>query len=266
MDPSVRSRENQSLQSHSMESDSPALSTASRLGRDWRGAWHAIRTLIADSERTDAVFDLIEALDGASDDDGTTEYAAHPEGGRLLDERPDLLAALCDRERLAQLPAGSFGRAYYDFTEKTEITAEGLVAADEEREQPSPQNADSDYLSKRGRDCHDLWHVLTGYGTDEAGEVSVLAFSCGRYQSLGLRVIVFAGALFGPRTWNFRWERYLWRALKRGKRADLEYARYEDWLPLPLDEVRRIANIDPPEIAHPEGVVSASRIDGLVVS
>ena len=239
-----------------------------RTGRDWRRAWRAIRTLIADSERTDAVFDLVEALDRQSDEDEMREYASHPEGKLLLEDRPDLLAALCDRESLARLPEGSFGRAYYEFTEASGISAEGLVAADEGRETKASddRNANSEYLSKRGRDCHDLWHVLTGYGTDEAGEISVLAFSCGRYRSLGLRVIVFFGALLGPWTWSFAWERYLWRALRRGRRADLDYARYEDWLPLPLDEVRRLAEVDPPEVAHPNGIVVGGRVQELAIN
>jgi ubiquinone biosynthesis protein COQ4 len=245
----------------------PKQTTARKAGRDWRGAWRAIRTLIADAERTDAVFDLIEALDRESDQDEVREYARHPEGRRLLEERPQLLDRLCDREALAQLAPGSFGRAYFDFTEANGITADGLVAADEKRDRKAPtdRNADDEYLSKRGRDCHDLWHVLTGYGTDEAGEVAVLSFSCGRYQSLGLRVIVLAGALLGPWTWNFAWERYLWRAHRRGKRADLEFARYEDWLTQPLDEVRRLAKVEAPEVAHPEGIIAAGRIEGLAI-
>ena len=43
-------------------------------------------------------------------------FRARPEGRRLLVQRPDLRAALSDREALADLPDGSFGRAYLDFT------------------------------------------------------------------------------------------------------------------------------------------------------
>ena len=34
--------------------------------RDWARAWTALRVLIADSERTDQVFEIIEALAGSS--------------------------------------------------------------------------------------------------------------------------------------------------------------------------------------------------------
>ena len=37
------------------------------------------------------------------------------------------------------------------------------------------------------RDMHDLWHVLTGYGMDEAGEAANLAFSLGAGPESGHR-------------------------------------------------------------------------------
>ena len=65
-----------------------------RAGRDWRGARRALRALLRDPERTDAVFDLIEALNRRQDEKALAKYAADPRGRRLLAERPDLLAAL----------------------------------------------------------------------------------------------------------------------------------------------------------------------------
>lgn len=232
-----------------------------RAGRDWRGARRALRELIRDPERTDAVFDLIEALNRRQDEKALAKYAADPRGRRLLAERPDLLAALVDHASLARLPEGSLGRRYLDFVRANGITAEGLVEADEGRAVRLARGDDSApaYLDRRGRDCHDLWHVLTGYGTDQAGEVSVLAFTCGRYPSAGLLLLVATGAVLGPRTWDFYWQRYLWRAYRRGWKADLDYASYEEWLALPLDEVRRRASIEQAERAHPGGIIAGTR-------
>ena len=44
-------------------------------------------------------------------------------GQTLLEEQPNIVNALNDREALAVLPEGSIGRAYYDF-----VHAEGLSA------------------------------------------------------------------------------------------------------------------------------------------
>ena len=46
-------------------------------------------------------------------------FAASASGAALLAERPSLLAALSDREALARLPDGSFGRAYLAYLEPT---------------------------------------------------------------------------------------------------------------------------------------------------
>ena len=239
-------------------------------GRDWRRAGRAFTTLVRDQQRTDAVFDLLDSLEQKDDAEVVRRFSARPEGRRLLEERPNLVSALNAREALRRLPEASLGRAYLDFVEANEISALGLVAADEEREERDVRGGESEiqYLRERGRDCHDLWHVLTGYGTDEAGEISVLAFSCGQFHNLGLKLIVVAGAIIGHQSWDFSWQRYVWSCYQRGKRADLDCARYEEWLELPLVEARRRAAIEPPEVAHPAGIIaggpSHDGVDGPV--
>jgi hypothetical protein len=63
---------------------------------------------------------------------------------------------------LEHAPAGSLGRAYYDFVTSNEFTFPG--------EKGSPPEVIS---------LHDLTHVLSGYGTDPVGELQVLAFHAG---------------------------------------------------------------------------------------
>jgi len=246
------------------QTQKPARET--RRGRDWRGAWRSLRTLIADTERTDAVFDLIEALEKEPDDSWLDEVRADARGRSLLEQRPNLVAHLNDRDTLARLSEGSFGRTYFDFVTRNKITADGLIEADEGRgDKPFDEDEARAFMSARGRDSHDLWHVLTGYGTDEAGELSVLAFTYGQYPSLGILLIVLAGALLGPKDLAFSWQRYLWRAYRRGKAAELDLAPYEEWLPLDLSEVRRRAGIEEPEVAHPGGVIAGGRdSDGII--
>ena len=95
------------------------------------------------------------------------------------------------------------------------------------------------------------------------GEVALLAFTYASYPNPGIAVILLAATLIGPKTLTLQWERYLWQAYRRGTQADLDFARYEDWLPLPLEEVRRKASIVPPEEAHPGiGIVEGSRESG----
>ena len=257
--------------SRSPASIEPATATPARAParrppkkRDWSRAWKAVRVLHRDPERTDQVFEILEALEGPTNERSFREFAGHPEGMRLLEERPCLLDALSDHDRLRALPEGSFGRAYLAFMEEANLNARDLVEAEAQAvAAPTELDPDRRWLSDRGRDSHDLWHVLTGYGRDEAGEAALLAFTYANYRNLGIVLILLVAALMGPKTPTFRWERYLAQAYRRGAKANLDFARYEEWLPLPLEEVRRRAGIVAPERAHPGvGIVVGSREPG----
>jgi ubiquinone biosynthesis protein COQ4 len=231
---------------------------------EWRRAWHALKRLIEDPKRTEQVFEITDALAGASFERLFQQFASHPDGQRLLAERPSLLARLSDRETLRALPAGSFGRAYIEFMEGGNLTADGLVEADEMvvRDDTRVEEPNRRFYGDRVRDMHDLWHVLTGYGMDEAGEAANLAFTLAQIPNKGIALIVAAAAVIGPKDWRLSWQRYLYRAWKRGRRAAmLTVAPYESLLERPLDEVRRALSIEPPEVAHPEGVIVATMED-----
>ncbi len=224
----------------------------------WRKAWRALRSLIADPERTEQVFELIRALAGGSGERLFQRFLGRPEGRELLRERPDLLATLRDAARLAALPEGSFGRAYADFMGTARLRADGLVEAADAVRQPEDGALDPErrWFFDRLRDMHDLWHVLTGYGRDLAGEAANLSFTWAQTRNRGIGAIVVAAALLGPKTLDCHWRRYLFRCWWRGRRAAfLPLARYEELLPRPLDAVRRELGIDAPERARPGGVL-----------
>lgn len=248
-----------------MESVGPGRSTSHR-PLDWGRAWRALKVVIADAERTDQVFEIIDALSGRSFERSFARFAAHPEGAQLLRERPSLLAALSDRAALEGMPPGSFGRAYADFMRDGGLTADGLIEADLEAERnstapPAEIDADMRWYGERSRDMHDLWHVLTGYGRDEAGEAANLAFTQAQLPNGGVALIVVAAALIGPKDWKLSWPRYLYAAWRRGRRTtQLTLARWEELLPQPLDEVRRRLGVPPAHAAHPGGIIVAQRV------
>jgi ubiquinone biosynthesis protein COQ4 len=231
---------------------------------EWRRAWRALRTLIADSERTDQVFEIVRALSGNSFERAFQRFIATGEGLRMLAERPSLLATLSNREALEALPAGSFGRAYAQFMHEGQLDAAGLVEAEQMADQnfakDQPFDPDREFFGDRLRDMHDLWHVLTGYGRDEAGEAANLAFTLGQVWNPGIAFIVLAGALIGPKDRTLYWQRYLFRAWRRGRRATLlTAAPYERLLRLPLEEVRRQLGIVPAAEIHPDGILVGNR-------
>ncbi len=227
----------------------------------WRKARTALGRLIADPERTELVFELIDALAGNSGERLFQRFLRRPDAALLLAEKPSLLASLRDLPRLEGLPAGSLGREYARFMREGGIEAQGLVDASEEadrNEREVPLDPDREWFYARLRDMHDLWHVLTGYGRDVAGEAANLAFTYAQTRNRGIGAIVVAAALKGPKSLDLAWPRYLWRAWRRGARASLlPAAHYEALLPLPLSEARRRLGVAPPEQAHPGGILVA---------
>jgi ubiquinone biosynthesis protein COQ4 len=110
-----------------------------------------------------------------------------PEGRRLLDQRPTLQGRELDLEALARLPADTLGHEFVRYFRDNGIAP--FVTT-------FPVANDVDYLSKRYRETHDLFHVITGYGTDEPGEMELQAFVLG---NLGLRQAVLILAYSIPR-------------------------------------------------------------------
>jgi ubiquinone biosynthesis protein COQ4 len=234
---------------------------------EWKAARRALDELIEDPERTDRVFVLIEALAGNSGERLFQRFLRHPNAPRLLAEKPSLLAALSDHDRLGSLPPGSLGREYLRFMREGGIEAAGLVEASEDREHLHERilDPDRDWFFQRLRDMHDLWHVLTGYGRDLAGEDANLAFTYAQTRNRGVGAIVLASLFLGPKSLDGFWPRYLFRAWRRGRRASLlAAARYEELLALPLDEARRRLGIAAPSEAHPKGILVGNIVDDLV--
>lgn len=230
---------------------------------NWPRAWQALRTLIADPERTDQVAQFIIAVGGGGDLRAFARFRAHPGGRRLLAERPSLPDILSDLTRLAALPAGSLGRTYAEFMQGEKLDPTGIVDEFRAIEDPAMASAvdpDERWFFERFDVIHDLWHVLTGYGRDQAGEAANLAFTFAQFPTRGIAFLVLAAALVGPKDFRLSWQRYLYRAWRRGRRAVcMTVAPYESLLPLPLEDVRTLLGIQPAMQAHPQGIVTGNR-------
>ncbi|MBV9784852.1 MAG: hypothetical protein JO264_13665 [Acidisphaera sp.] len=117
---------------------------------------------------------FLHATQGRSGQRGFCRLRASPAGQALLRERPAARDSLADRGRLAALPTGTLGRAYADFMTENKLDLRALAdleALGGER----PMSPDERWFIDRATDLHDLWHVVIGYGTDELGELCVLA-------------------------------------------------------------------------------------------
>jgi ubiquinone biosynthesis protein COQ4 len=205
-------------------------------------AIRAVRALKANPEDTSQIFVIFRSLRGHSGVRLFRRFAASPTGQAILREKRDLLPVLENRAALAALPAGSMGRAYFDFMEQEKLTADGLVTASQSWEQDVVP-PDVALFRNRMRDAHDLTHILTGYGRDPLGELCLLAFMNRHSKNPGQLLIV---AMSWTRLPKAAREAVI-QAWRDGAKArwfqDLDY---EALLSRPLYAVRRELNIPAP--------------------
>jgi ubiquinone biosynthesis protein COQ4 len=230
--------------------------------RQWWRALKAIGRLAVHTEDTTQVFEIIHALAGDGMERTYGRAMALPGGQKLLCDKPSLNALLGDHARLAAMPDGSLGRAYLRFMLDGGITPEGLIGAQEAIRPNDPVHDDPDpdrfYLQRRLVEMHDLWHVLTGYGRDDTGELANLWFSYGQFGQLGMGFIALMGTLDGPR--SPRWYGYMRTAYRRGTCAQFLVATpMEQLLTRPIDAARRALDVSLPLEAHPDGILTGNR-------
>ena len=223
-----------------------------------RRALRLLREVLRNPDDTDKVFEFFEAMGG---DDGPAHYdalLAEPGTERLLRERPVLVEVLADERYLASLPEGSLGNWYLRFMRSRGFAPAGLLEArDRSNKLRVLDLAEREWFYDRLNVMHDLWHVLTGYGTDELGEAALIAFSQAQIPNRSFPILLAAAVWMGPKSWDFAWPRYLWRAYRRGRRARLlTAAAWEELLPLPVAEVRQRLGIEPAATWHAEGIRS----------
>jgi ubiquinone biosynthesis protein COQ4 len=198
-------------------------------------AFRAIKRLFANPNDTAQIFIILRAMRGNSGRRAFARFAASPNGTAILRERRNLMARLTDHAALAALPPGSLGRAYFDFMQGENLSAEGLTAPSRAWGEDN-LSAEIVLFRDRMRDMHDLNHVLTGYGRDPLGELCLLAFMHAHSRNLGMAMIVLMGL---PRL-RPAGRGAVWQAWRNGRKGrwflELDW---ENLLDKPLDELRR---------------------------
>ncbi len=210
-----------------------------------------MKVLLADNEATDQVFHIMEALSGNSLERDLRRFVKTDNGRARIEERRDLPELLDDHDALRKLPENSVGRAYLAFMEREGLTAAGLVEESEKWWSGHDRFEDDlEYYAERRRDTHDLFHVLTGYGRDQLGETSVLAFSYSQHGGFGAMFISFIGgrdlSKNSPR--HARVMDAIWEGKRNGKLAkDIAAEHIPSLLEEPLEAARSRLNIHRPE-------------------
>jgi ubiquinone biosynthesis protein COQ4 len=203
-------------------------------------ALRAVAAISRNPDDTAQVFTLIEALSGVR----TPAWIARRlRGGMILRERPDILAHLTDHEALHRMPHGSLAHEYLRFVESEGITAEGLRDASLHGEARSA-DPEVEFIRRRMRDTHDLWHAVLWYRGDVLGEAAVLAFTFAQTRNAAIGVLVLVG-MMKLRAPDAR--SVIAGGFRRGLRAAwFPEQEWESLLPLPIDEVRHRLFVEVP--------------------
>src|SRR6266851_2062349 len=221
-------------------------------------ALRAVRSLMRNREDTHQVFLLIEALRGKTTLRQFARFRQTEIGRAVLGERRRLLDRLSDRASLAALPAGTLGRAYYDFMASESLSAEGLVAVS--RIERPPAADDVTLFRERNREMHDLLHVVTGYGRDPLGEACLVAFSYGQTGLKGFAVIAARRIARARRGQPIR--RAVFEGWRHGRSAGwLPGADWEALLARPVEAVRAQFAVKPATCYHAI-LAAAHRVHG----
>jgi ubiquinone biosynthesis protein COQ4 len=228
-------------------------------------ALRAVRNLMRHREDTQQVFLLIEALRGKTTLRQFARFRQTETGRAVLGENRRLLDRLSERARLAALPAGTLGHAYYEFMATESLSPEGLVAVS--RIERPPMSYDVTLFRERNREMHDLLHIVTGYGRDPLGEACLVAFSYAQTGLKGFAVIaLFAARRIAHARPGQPVRRAVFEGYRLGRNAGwLPGADWEALLSQPVDAVRAQFSVKPP-IYYQSMLTTVHRSDGATTN
>lgn len=155
----------------------------------------ALTKAIADPNRTGEIFKVISSPLLVSEE-GSAQVVdrmlSHPKTAAMVKSR---FLGKWDLDELLKLPTNSFGHIYARHMKENNIQPDFYPGV--------PGNSDLVYIQMRGRQTHDIWHVLTGFPTTHAGEAGehsfVQAQFGGRVGATIAGIFLMHAALYDPK-------------------------------------------------------------------
>jgi len=175
------------------------------------------------------------------------------DGAEMVRNRTEYPALFTDYGALRALPDGTLGREYVRQLDECGIHPRELSRLTDiayEDYEFSPVHA---YVRDRVREAHDLYHTLTGYGVDVAGEAGVLAFTLAQTGNKGWALLVLLNTLSGLATGRLDGLVVAIKGYRRGRRTRF-LAAVQDWdrlLRTPLEDARAELGITPMDPYRP---------------
>lgn len=199
------------------------------------------RRLAREPGNLDAAIQNFFAMGGRDDAELMRRFRADPGARLLFDERCPMPKGILEPSLLLELPKGSLGFEYAAHIERLGLDPAELAARSRAVAAKYLATEEHTWVWGRQLESHDLWHVLTGYNTDIAGEGALLAFTYAQtgnraYALLPFFVAIYRALLRG----RFDVLRTCWQGYLAGRRANFVHSvDWSEWLERPLTEIRQ---------------------------
>jgi ubiquinone biosynthesis protein COQ4 len=179
-----------------------------------------------------------------------TDLCAEPESAQAITKRHRL--GPINVQALAAMPVGTLGQIFGDHCQSKSLDP-NLVSI--------PADNDEDYVMAHMFETHDIWHVVTGWGNDELGEIGLGGFYLAQMNlpliALMLALILLNTIVRQPTTLRTRMDALV-AGFQMGKEArSLFGVRWDQMWDLPLGDIRLTFGLTP-ESALGEGVLAAA--------
>ena len=155
--------------------------------QDLVGMFKGMVILARDPYQLDQVFVVAKGVErtGVMNRVAARLRASNSEVDQLVRER--YCPPLADLDALARLPEGSLGRTFADNMKAMGYAVDFFP--------PVHTMDDGTYLMQRLRHTHDIWHTVTGFATDPAGEIGLQAFYLAQFGGPLSAVLIATGLL-----------------------------------------------------------------------
>jgi ubiquinone biosynthesis protein COQ4 len=199
----------------------------------------SIVTLVKNPSRLDQVFALFDNVRNPAILQTIVDHVARDErGARALEERRRL--EKIDLATLSAMDEGTLGKTFAEHMIRNGLDPASIptLAAKDRGE----------FLRAHLYETHDIWHVVTGFGTDVSSEIGLQAFYLAQFPGR-LAAGLVAGGLVNMIFFAFDERDQRMRAITRGwllgKRSKpLFGVRWEEMWTKPLEDVRRELGVD----------------------
>jgi ubiquinone biosynthesis protein COQ4 len=205
-----------------------------------RAIWGFI-DLVRHPEHLDRVFEIADAMSDQKRDvleKMRDHFAMDPRGAAALRDKRRLVVRLGE---LQKLPVGTLGRTYADHMRDNGLDPTALPSL--------PSDSDLKFMRAHLYETHDVWHAVTGFATDVAGELGLQAFYAAQNPG-GLSLMLIAmgflnAALYANSDRDRRFEAVV-DGWQMGKRAESLFGvRWDDLWTRPIEEVRAELGVKP---------------------